>query len=93
MPLELLSQVQGWLFAALVVALVALEWLSPLRRRPDQIYPRWLTNIGLYLASGYLMFLLLPAGLVAVALDQPAHGLAATGLSPWLSIPLTAVII
>ncbi len=93
MSLDLLNQLHGWLFAALVAGLVALEWLSPLRRRPDRIYPRWLTNIGLYLASGYLMLLLLPAGTVAVALDQPAHGLAATDLSPWLTIPLTAVII
>tara|TARA_R110001599_G_scaffold145321_1_gene327571 strand:+ start:17123 stop:19423 length:2301 start_codon:yes stop_codon:yes gene_type:complete len=93
MSLDLLIQFQGWLFAAVLVALVALEWLSPLRRRPDKIFPRWLTNIGLYLVSGYCLFLILPAGLLTVTLDQPSRGLVATGLSPWLTIPATAIII
>ena len=93
MSLELLSQIQSWLFAVVVVGLVALEWLSPLRRRPDKILPRWPVNIGLYLVNTCLLFLILPTGLLLVIIDQPLRGLVATGLPLWLTVLATALII
>lgn len=88
-----IGPLQGWLFAAVVVILIALEWLSPLRRRPDRIFPRWVTNIGLYLVAIYCLFLILPGGLLTVIISQPTHGLAASELPLWCTIPLTAVIV
>jgi sterol desaturase/sphingolipid hydroxylase (fatty acid hydroxylase superfamily) len=90
---ELLGQIQAWVLAIFAVAVIALEWLSPLQRRPDQLFPRWLTNIGLYLLSGYVAVLILPAGLLTVLIDQPGHGLAAAGLPLWITLPLTMLII
>lgn len=93
MSLELLSQIQSWLVAAVVVGLVVLEWLSPLQRRPDKILPRWPVNIGLYLINACLLFLILPAGLLYVIIDQPVHGLVAIGLPLWLTVLATVLII
>lgn len=80
MSLELLSQIHVWFFASVFVGMVALEWLSPLRRRPDTVLPRWPVNIGLYVANTYLLVLILPAGLLLVIIDQPVRGLAAIEL-------------
>tara|TARA_R110002110_G_scaffold415561_1_gene650741 strand:+ start:37809 stop:40136 length:2328 start_codon:yes stop_codon:yes gene_type:complete len=55
-----------------VLALLFLEWRSPLRRAPAQIRDRWLTNLGLMALGGVIVGALFPTGIEQIAADMPA---------------------
>ncbi len=70
-------------FAAVLVAMVALEQAFP--RRPQRLaWRRWPSNLGLVAVATILVRLAAPAGAVGVALWAQAQGL---GLFPALGVP------
>lgn len=78
------------LYGALILFAV-IEFVMPRLSAQHGIAARWSTNLGLGLGNGLLFGVLLPMGMVALALHVQSLGwglMNRVSLSPWLALPL-----
>ena len=81
-------------FVGVLVLLAVCESLAPRRRLRVSKAPRWFSNLGLVLLNGLSLRLLMPVGLIGVALYAQSQGwglLNVVSLSAWLSIAISVI--
>jgi sterol desaturase/sphingolipid hydroxylase (fatty acid hydroxylase superfamily) len=81
-------------FVGVLVLLAVCESLAPRRRLRVSKAPRWFSNLGLVALNGLSLRLLMPVGLIGVALYAQSQGwglLNVVSLSAWLSIAISVI--